>query len=257
MPALIICLASFLASGLTLFSGFGLGTLLMPVMALFFPLTTAIALTAIVHLLNNLFKLVLLGKKADQKVLLRFGIPAVLSAPIGAWFLFVLADLPSMARYHLWGAERVVTPVKCAVAVLMAGFAAMELLPRFQKLSFPVRFLPLGGIVTGFFGGLSGHQGAFRSAFLIRSGLPKESFIATGVVTAVLVDFSRIFVYAGHFQKESWGAAPGLLAAATLSAFAGAWLAARFLHKVTLRWIQILIAVLLVGIAGGLATGLL
>ena len=43
MHYLIICLCAFLASGLTLFSGFGLGTLLLPVMALFFPIDAAIA----------------------------------------------------------------------------------------------------------------------------------------------------------------------------------------------------------------------
>ena len=53
MEFLIVCVASLLASALTLFSGFGLGTLLMPVVALFFPLELAIAMTAIVHLANN------------------------------------------------------------------------------------------------------------------------------------------------------------------------------------------------------------
>ena len=59
MELAIICLATFIASGLTLFSGFGLGTLLMPVVAVFFPLEVAIAMTAVVHLANNLFKLLL------------------------------------------------------------------------------------------------------------------------------------------------------------------------------------------------------
>jgi hypothetical protein len=55
-----ICLAALISSGLSLFSGFGLGTLLMFVFAVFFPVEIAIALTAIVHYLNNLFKLPLL-----------------------------------------------------------------------------------------------------------------------------------------------------------------------------------------------------
>ena len=59
MEIILICLAAFLASLLTFFSGFGLGTILMPVFALFFPLEMAIALTGVVHLLNNLFKMYL------------------------------------------------------------------------------------------------------------------------------------------------------------------------------------------------------
>ena len=60
MALFAVCVAALLASGLTLFSGFGLGTLLMPVIALFFPLELAIAMTAMVHLSNHLFKIGLL-----------------------------------------------------------------------------------------------------------------------------------------------------------------------------------------------------
>jgi hypothetical protein len=49
IEAISICAAAFAASGLTLFAGFGLGTLLMPVVALFFPVDVAIAITALVH----------------------------------------------------------------------------------------------------------------------------------------------------------------------------------------------------------------
>ncbi len=52
---IIICIVAFLTSILTFFSGFGLGTILMPVFALFFPVEVAIALTSVVHFSNNLF----------------------------------------------------------------------------------------------------------------------------------------------------------------------------------------------------------
>ena len=84
LPYLLPSLAAFLAAGLTFFSGFGLGTLLLPVFALFFPLEVAIGLTAVVHLANNLFKLALLGKYANLGVVLRFGIPALLAALLEA-----------------------------------------------------------------------------------------------------------------------------------------------------------------------------
>ena len=62
LPFLVVGLCAFLVSGLTLFSGFGLGTLLMPVFALFFPVPVAVASTALVHVANNLFKLGLLRR---------------------------------------------------------------------------------------------------------------------------------------------------------------------------------------------------
>ena len=62
---IVICAVALAVSGLTLFSGFGLGTLLMPVFAIFFPIEVAIAATAVVHLANNIFKLALLSRHAD------------------------------------------------------------------------------------------------------------------------------------------------------------------------------------------------
>ena len=56
--------------------GFGLGTLLMPAFALFLPVPVAVAATAVVHLANNLFKLVLVGWKAGWTVVVRFALPA-------------------------------------------------------------------------------------------------------------------------------------------------------------------------------------
>ena len=50
---------------MALYSGFGLGTLLMPVFALFFPVPVAVASTAVVHLASNLFRLAFTGRQAD------------------------------------------------------------------------------------------------------------------------------------------------------------------------------------------------
>ena len=55
MEIILISLAAFLTAILTFFSGFGLGTILMPVFAIFFPIDIAIALTGVVHFANNLF----------------------------------------------------------------------------------------------------------------------------------------------------------------------------------------------------------
>jgi hypothetical protein len=52
----VVCVVALIVAALTLFSGFGLGTLLMPAFAIFFPVTVAVAATAAVHLANNLFK---------------------------------------------------------------------------------------------------------------------------------------------------------------------------------------------------------
>ena len=257
MEIVIISLVAFFAAILTFFSGFGLGTILTPVLVIFFPVETAIALTGVVHFSNNLFKAGLVGKSADKTVLLRFGVPAVIAAFAGAWLLVEIAALPSLLEYQLWGREMVVTPVKLIIALLLIVFSILEISPYLQKVQFGKDKLILGGILSGFFGGLSGIQGAIRSAFLLKSGLSKEGFIATGVLIACLVDFSRLIVYASSFSVEMLNENLPLLIAATLSAFAGAYLGKRLLKKVTFRSVQLLVAIMLIIISLAMGSGLI
>lgn len=260
MSLLVVCLAALLASGLTLFSGFGLGTILTPVFALFFPVQAAVAMTAVVHLANNLFKIGLVGRDADWGVVLRFGLPAAFAAMAGAGLLGLFAGLPALASYELGARIHEITPVKAAIGLLIVGFALLELSPRFARLAFPPRWLPLGGALSGFFGGLSGNQGALRSAFLIRAGLSKEAYVGTGAACTVLVDAVRLLVYGASFSAGGWAVVQGesgaMVVVATLGAFAGAWLGKRLLPTVTLRFVELSVALMMVLIGAGLASGL-
>lgn len=257
MSYLIICTVALLASALTFFSGFGLGTLLLPAFALFFPIEQAVALTAIVHFLNSLFKLALTGRHADWHVVVRFGLPAIIMSFLGAWVLVWLADIAPVFSYPAFDRLVSVTPVKLVVGLLLLLFALLEFLPRFRNLSFGVQYMPLGGLLSGFFGGLSGMQGALRSAFLSRAGMTKEAFIATGVVIACLIDSSRLAIYSTVLARESAHFNYGLLAAAVLAAFAGAVLGNNYLKKMTMPGIQRIVAVMLIVVALGLVSGLL
>ncbi len=257
MDIIIVCAAALVASALTLFSGFGMGTLLMPVFALFFPVPVAVAQTAVVHLLNNVFKASMFGRKADTGVLLRFGLPAFAASFFGAWVLLSLAQAAPLFTYSVGSREFEIQPVKLTIAVLMAGFAGLELWPWFQNLAFDRKYLPLGGILSGFFGGLSGHQGAMRSAFLIKSRLTKEAFIGTGVLLAVIVDLSRMTVYASLLKSADVLGNPTTVIVATLAAFAGTFLGARLVKKVTIHFLQVIVSVMLLLVAFGLGSGVL
>ncbi|PIY24977.1 MAG: hypothetical protein COZ12_00525 [Deltaproteobacteria bacterium CG_4_10_14_3_um_filter_60_8] len=257
MSYLIICTVALLASGLTLFSGFGLGTLLMPVFAIFFPVEVAIAQTALVHFANNLFKVGLFSRRADWHIVLFFGLPAFLASFAGARLLLWLADLAPLLTYLLNGRHFMVHPVKLVIALLLAGFAALELCPATKQLVISRKCVPAGGLLSGFFGGLSGNQGAFRSIFLLKSGLDKEAFIGTGVVIAALVDFSRLAVYADLLgSKEVMGNLP-LIMVATLAAFTGVFWGSRLVRKVTFRTLQVLVAIMLFLIAILLGGGII
>lgn len=257
MEYIIICIVAFLASILTFFSGFGLGTILLPIFALFFPIEVAIALTGVVHFFNNIFKLGLVGKNANKKVLLYFGIPAVLAAFFGAYILINITGLKPLYTYSLGQRLFEITPVKLIISIILIAFAIIELLPFIKKLKFETKHLPFGGILSGFFGGLSGHQGALRTAFLINSGLTKEAFIATTVVISSFVDFTRLGVYYKRILNSGLHDNITLILCATISAIIGAVLGKKLLKKVTLGFIQKLVAVLLILISLALGFGLI
>lgn len=258
LDLIIVALVALLASGLTLFSGFGLGTILMPVLAVLFPLPVAIAATAVVHLANNLFKLILVGRHANWQVVIRFGTAAGLAALAGAFALSFLSDVPVVTSYELFGALREVHAIKLVIGSLIIAFALLELSPRIAALAFPPRFLIAGGLLSGFFGGLSGNQGALRAAFLIRAGLDKTGFVGTSVVTAIIVDTIRITVYGRAFQFGNIGDdVADMVKIAMLAAFVGAYVGVRLLENVTLRFVQLMVAAMMIVIGVGLAGGLI
>ncbi len=257
MEIFVISLAAFFTAILTFFSGFGLGTILMPVFALFFPVDIAIALTGVVHFANNIFKIGLVGKMANKSVLIRFGLPAILASFAGALVLLRITGLPSVYKYELWGNTFEITPVKLIIAVLLLFFSLLEVLPVLQKIKFGGNRLILGGVLSGFFGGLAGIQGAFRSAFLIKSGLSKEAFIATGVIIASLVDVTRLSVYASRFASSGLSENVVLLVSATLAAIVGAFIGKTLLKKVTLKSIQLLVGIMLIIISIALGLGII
>jgi uncharacterized membrane protein YfcA len=246
MDFILIAVFALLGSMLTFFSGFGLGTILTPIFILFFPIDISIALTAVVHFLNNCFKLLLIGKHLNYKVSLYFGSAGVISALAGAYTLSLFSTDNILYSYS-WGQNTINVPLlHFIIGILFIIFSILEIIPDGkQKLAIKNATLLIGGSISGFFGGLSGHQGALRSIFLLKYGLTKESFIATGVVIACFIDISRISIYSTQFYNDINLEVVPLLAIAVGSAFAGAMIGKRFLKKITIRFMNIIVGVLI------------
>ncbi|HJQ94065.1 MAG TPA: TSUP family transporter [Candidatus Thermoplasmatota archaeon] len=255
--AIVVLAVALAASLLTFFSGFGLGTLLLPAFALVFPLDVAVAATAVVHLANNLAKGGLVGLDADRAVVVRFGVPAVLAAFAGAGLLLLLEG-QRLASYRL-GGERDVTAVGLVVGLLITVFALFELVPRLREWTVGRRWLSLGGALSGFFGGLSGHQGALRSAFLAKVLPTARVFVATGTLCAILVDVARLLVYAGRYAEDAGALGRDgwwLVAGAAAMALAGAVIGTRLLPKATIGGLRVLVGILLLVLGPAIAAGL-
>lgn len=261
MSYVLVIIASLAVSALTFFSGFGLGTLLLPVFALFFSMPVAVAATAVIHLFNNLVKVVLVGKYLSPRVVLLFGIPAACAAIGGAWLLGNLSTSSYLIAYEIFGNRFSIFPVKLVIGVLMILFAFFELSPALDRYSLSERWIPLGGLLSGFFGGLSGHQGALRTIFLTRAGLDRDAFVGTITVVAVLVDVVRVTVYGVSFWDSHFiaveGTSLGLVITACGSALAGSIIGSRLLTKMTMRKLRYIIGTLLFFVGIGLAMGIL
>lgn len=253
----LIASAALVAAGVTFFSGFGLGTALLPAFAAFLSTEVAIAMVAVVHLLNNALKFGLLHRHVDRSVFVRFGLPALAFAPLGALVLGVISDAPAVVTYELGGAELTVTAVDAVIAGLLVLLGLQELVPSLGKFTFSRRYLVPGGAASGFLGGLAGLQGALRSAFLIRSGLGREAFIATGVAVALVVDVGRIATYGAQGTMRLESGALSLAATGIVAASVGTLAGNRLLRGVTLRGIQIAVGALLVLAAIALGAGLI
>lgn len=245
MEYIIICFTAFLGAALTLVSGFGLGTLLLPVFGLFFPIEIAISLTALVHFLNNIFKFTLYFKCIHYKTVLAFGIPALIASFFGAFCLTKLTFINTIISFKIANFSFETNFVKITISIILLFFTLFEILPYFNSKKINPKYIVLGGILSGFFGGLSGHQGALRTAFLSKLTLNKNTFLATGIAIACLIDISRLTTY---FANNNYINPSNfkLVLAATLSAFLGVYLTAKKIQKVTLATIQKIVSLFLI-----------
>lgn len=253
----LVCLAGSL---LTFFSGFGLGTLLLPTFSVFFPIEIAITFTAIVHFFNNVFKVSTLFRHVKFPILYSFGVTALIGAFLGANTLAYLLD-SSVNRlifsYRLGGYSFCVTLLNMLVGALILLFGLNELF-KFKFFSISKKSLLAGGFFSGFFGGLSGHQGALRSAFLIHYKLSKEAFIACGVCIALIVDITRMTVY---MQQDMFNANASLpwknILVALSGAMIGVLLGRSFLKKITISWVNKIVHTFLIIMGLALISGIL
>lgn len=253
MEYLLIAISALLASLVTFYSGFGLATILMPIVAVFFPLPIAIGLTAVVHLVHSLLRTGLLWKAINWKIVVRFGIPALIAVIPGAFALQRLSQFAPLKEYTFFSIPAEVSILHLSIGLLLIMFATMEMFPNKIR----IKNLILGGALSGFFGGLSGNQGAIRSAFLVQTHMNKEAFIGTNAMIGTVVDIVRLVVYSFSFGQLLIQIDKTLLGTALGGALVGVLLGMILLRKVTIDLIQKIIIGLLYLLGFLLALGII
>ena len=252
IPYFIISLVAFGAAILTFFSGFGLGTLLFPAFALFVELEIAIAMTAIVHLANNLLKFGLVFRGINLQILLYFGVGAILGAGIGAYILSIISGFGTFYQTTLWGSSKSVNYVEFVLGIVILSFAIIEFNPKISTSKIP---LAVGGFISGFFGGLSGHQGALRTAFLAHRALKKGTCAQNIKNISVLVDLTRLVFY--REQLSNISITYSLLVVGILAALLGSVLGKVLFAKTTMKSIQKIVCFALLLLGFSILSGLI
>lgn len=179
LSSIIFLIASYGAAVAATIAGFGSSTLLIPVAVLFMDIKTAVFVVAVFHLFNNVFKIRLFWKSIDFKIFLLFGIPSILMAFTGAMLISIIP----------------LDVVKIVLGVFLIVYAVYSFVqPKFGlKKAKPTAVV--GGSLSGFLAGLIGLGGAIRGAFLTAFNLPKEIYVATSAMIAVVIDTARVPTY--------------------------------------------------------------
>tara|TARA_B100001142_G_scaffold282933_1_gene295645 strand:+ start:14148 stop:14897 length:750 start_codon:yes stop_codon:yes gene_type:complete len=206
--------ATFLAAALTVPAGFGLATMITPVVFLWLEPHEAVAVVAIVHGSHNAWKLKVLRESVDYSAVRRFGWAMVVGALLGAALNTVVEAEPLLL---LVGIALILLPL-LSVTEHWTNFRLPEAEDR------------IGGFGSGFFGGLTGHQGALRAMFLQKRLPDKAEYAATAAVLALVVDLTRIPVYValGGWQILDAGA---LIVGLVFAAILGVQLGKKWLKK--------------------------
>lgn len=176
---IIFFAASILAGAIAAISGFGIGSILTPLLATQLPTKVAVAAVSIPHFVTTLIRFIQLKKHIDKKVFIHFGLASAAGGLVGS---AVYAIIHSRVLAML-----------LAVLLLFAGLS--QLFGWTERMRFGKKAAWVAGMVSGAFGGMVGNQGGIRSAALLGFGLSRDAFVATATGIGLLVDIARMPTY--------------------------------------------------------------
>jgi uncharacterized membrane protein YfcA len=228
LPALV-ALVGLLAAAVASVTGFGIGSLLTPILAVATGAKVAVAAVSIPHLVGTAQRFWMLRRHVDRHLLLGFGIASAAGGLAGA-----LA--------HVWVSSRALAVV-FGVVVALAGVS--ELTGWMRRVRWGRRAAWVAGAISGALGGMVGNQGGIRTAALLGFDVPKESFVATATAIALFVDGARVPVYLATEWRSIAGIWP-LVLSATAGVVIGTTFGARALREVPQQVFRRVIAVLLI-----------
>jgi len=202
---IVATVSAVVAGAIASIAGFGIGSVLTPVLATQFDVRLAIALVSLPHFAGTLARFFIVRTHIDREVLLGFGAASAVGGLAGAALQTVVQNA---ALALVFGALLVFAGLGS-----LTGFA--------QRMRFSDRRAALvGGALSGLLGGLVGNQGGIRAAALLGFDVERQAFVATATAVALIVDGARIPVYLAT-QAADMAARWPLIALLSIGAIVG------------------------------------
>ena len=232
MNETVLVVAAIIAGAIAAVAGFGIGSVLTPVLATQLDVRLAIAAVSLPHLAGTFVRLLLVRTAIDRQVLASFGAASAVGGLAGA---ALQAVLQSAALALIFGGLLVFAGIGS-----VTGFA--------ERMRFRGRAAVLaGGALSGLLGGLVGNQGGIRAAALLGFDIRRDAFVATATAVALVVDGARIPVYLATQGRDLAALAPTIALLAVgcvIGTLAGSWA----LRRIAERTFRQIVGVLLIAL---------
>lgn len=223
--------AAFLAGAIASVAGFGIGSILTPLLSLQTGTRLAVAAISIPHLVATFVRFWLLRRSVDRRVLVNFGIVSACGGLVGALL-------------H----SKVSNPALTFVFAVLLIFAGVAGITGFSgMMSIRPRVSWIAGAASGILGGLAGNQGGIRSAALLGFGLNRQQFVATATAVGLIVDAARMPVY---FWTEAQGlrSIAALILITTAGVLAGTLFGAAVLQRIPEKVFSRTVGIMILGL---------
>ncbi len=217
--AILLTFAGIVAGAIAAISGFGIGSILTPLLAAWIGTKLAVALVSVPHFIGTALRFVVIRQHVDRHVLWSFGLTSAAGGLVGAIL-------------HIWLRSAVLEYVLGALLVF-AGVTGLTGLA--SRMRFGRRTAWIAGALSGLFGGLVGNQGGIRSAALLGFDLQRDTFVATATAIALLIDLCRMPVYAAlqfHQILAQWPFAALATLGVVVGTLSGKWMLLRIPQNV-------------------------
>ena len=233
--SVVVIAASVAAGGVASVAGFGIGSLLTPLLVTQVPTKVAVAAVAIPHVVGTAARFWLLRGQIDRRLLVTFGVTSAAGGLAGALL-------------QGWTSSPGLTIV---FGVLLLFVATSEITGLSKRMRFRGPAAWIAGALSGLLGGLVGNQGGIRSAAMLGVDVPRQAFVGTATAVALIVDGARLPVYlatVGRELLEIWLT----IALATVGVVCGTLFGHRLLIRIPEEKFRPTVAILLAILGAGM-----